>query len=110
MAPPEPPPAPPVVAAAPPAPAPAFALLDAVGAVPLPPPAEARPASSTTLALLRNGAGSGNAAEAATEILPASRVTVPLAEVMRLISAGGQPPATPFDAVRASLRSAPASR
>ena len=107
---PAPPPAAPPPAAAPPAAAqPGFALLDAVGAVPLPPPV-ARPTPTTTLSMLRNGAGPGQPGEAAAEILPASRVTVPLAEVMRLISAGGQPPASPFDAVRASLHSAPALR
>ena len=105
----------PAAPAAMPAPAPAmpeagFALLDAIGAAPPPLPAPVRPPSATTLSLLRNGAGTGTLAGAPPEILPASRVTVPLAEVMRLISTGGQPPASPFDAVRASLHPAPASR
>ncbi len=103
---PAPAPAPAAVAAAPPPP-PSFALLDAVGAAPLP-ARPAPPSPVSTLARLRGEERGGDTP--AREILPASRVTVPLPEVMRLISAGAPAPASPFDAVRASLRPAPASR
>lgn len=40
-------------------------------------------------------------------LLPAAAVTVPLADVMRLIAAGATPPPSPFDAFRAALGAQP---
>lgn len=115
-------------AVAQPAPVPTeFSLLDAIGQIPEPSPAPPPPALGGTLARLRSQlAGSAEpplpspsfqavptglssapatGASAGEGIVPASAVTVPLGEVMRLIAAGNPPAASPIDTFRAALRS-----
>ncbi|WP_424810365.1 hypothetical protein [Roseococcus sp. YIM B11640] len=102
--------------------APAFALLDAIGQVPDVPPTAA-PAPGGTLARLRQVIATtvetpvlspayqtGTASKSTQSLggegmVPASAVTVPLGEVMRMIAAGGPPPASPVDTFRTALRS-----
>ncbi|MDB5416024.1 MAG: hypothetical protein JWR10_4359, partial [Rubritepida sp.] len=103
-----------------------FSLLDAIGLTKTaaPPP----PAPGGTLARLRNvvalsselpspgsayqpGPGMGVSQPApfgpygGDGVVPASAVTVPLGEVMRLVAAGGPPVASPVDTFRTALRS-----
>ena len=87
-----PPPAPRPRPTEPSEPAPAFALLDALGQLSPAPEAPVAAGGRSTLALLRGGPAEAAAAPAAAppppEPKPAAAVALPLAEVMRMIAEG----------------------
>ncbi len=100
-----------------------FRLLNAISRDHDPLPATQPPAAGTTLNMLRGmldqmpaetpfpvfTAPPPQAPLMPTQghILPAAAVTVPLSDVMRLLSVGANPPINPFDAVRSALAAQP---
>ena len=128
--------APPAYAAPEPAPAPIamqptespaldYRLFNAIGRLGDPPGGAGQPqAANTTLAMLRSRIDatpesplpfqgvhvpmSSPIQPPPAALVPASAVTVPLSDVMRLIAAGAPPPASPFEAFRSALSAQPA--